>query len=303
MAKATRKPARQPKAVDIDLTLAAEAVNFADALSVDQLAQSMAALQTRVQGGLAQLSAELLSKLEESKRLDTAIDEKGRRFKELTGKEHAAVTLDELSIEIENMRNDLAREKEQTGEEWAQEQNDHLQHCKRIEEEAKYAHAQLLARHKAEYESTVQEHQRLEKIRQEDLLRGWNERELALKNQEEEVVKLKAQVEAYPKQLEDAVAKATAEATNRIKTEYEHKIALLQQQSKAAIELAEQQKNAAMTALSAEQTKSATLEKRANDAEARTLSVMQSALSVEAANKRANDMAAVATGAGSKSGK
>jgi hypothetical protein len=302
-AKTKRSAPRKTKATELDLHAASKAVDFADKLTVPELVSSVGTLQASVQGSLATLVADLTAKLDESRQLDLAIEEKRRRIQELTGVEGAAVTLDELNIKIEETRETWTREQEERELKWDDENTLHMQTWERLKASSRYEFEQQGARQTATHEATVAEHQRQEKIRQDDLQRDWTDRENKLKEQENEVTQLRQQVADFPKQQSDAVAKATAETEARLKTTYEHRISMIERDSKSAVDMAQQQLKAAQQQLLEARADIKTLEDRATMAEGRTLEVMRNALSVDAERRRADSIAQTASASSGKSNK
>lgn len=292
-------PARKPrnansKAAKLDLAQAGTAVKYANELTVEALVTNMGALQTSVQGSLASLSAQLTSKLTESQQLDLAIEEKQRRFLELTEKEAEAVTLDELKLEIENTKkqwtldsHELRRVHDINVQEMKEDQT-------RLTAQHKFENEQAEGRWKVEFAAKQQDAERAAQIKQQELERGWAQREESLKAQESEITEMRTAVAGHQAAIDAAVTKAVTDSTASLNTSHAHALAIVRKESESAVTLAKQELAAAQNALALEQKRNTELEKRAVDAEARTLSVMQSALNVSAANARADAVQATA---------
>lgn len=294
MAKRKTAPARS-KAATLDLAAANSAVAAVDQLTVEQLVQQMGGLQTTVQGSLASLSAQLTAKLEEKNRIDLAITEKERRFRELTDKEAAAVELDELNLEIEAQREAWEREQELYEEDIAARDQQRAEAVARQDANAKYEHEQKLAQWTREFNATVEESQRTERLRQADLQRGWDQREAELKAKEDELASLRSEVAAFPAKLKAEVDAAVSTATNALKATHEHTLALERRENKATQDLANAARKQAEDLVESLRAQILAAETRATEAEQRTLTVMNNALNVDAARRQADAVASVAT--------
>jgi colicin import membrane protein len=301
-------PARKPrnarsKAAKLDLAQAGTAVKYANELTVESLVANMGALQTSVQGSLASLSAQLTGKLSESQQLDLAIAEKQRRFQELTEKEAEAVTLDELKLEIETTKVQWARETEERTREHGLDMDRLSEEQTRLIDQYKFANEQAEHRWKVEFIAKQQDAERAASVKQQELERGWAQREEAIKAQETEIAEMRTAVAGHQAAMDAAVAKAVEAAQSSLNTSHTHALAIVRRESESAVSLAKQELVAAQKALALEQARNTDLEKRAQDAERRTLEVVQSALNVQAANSRADAVANVAQSSTGRGGK
>lgn len=300
-------PARKPrssnsKAAKLDLAQANTAVQFASTLTVEQLVANMGALQTTVQGSLAGLSAQLTSKLAESQQMDSAIAEMQRRFKELTEKEAEAVTLDELKLEIENTRKQWAADEAEAQRQHQLDAVHRSEEAARQNDQFAFDTKQAEARWEVEFEAKKADAERTAKIREDEMLRGWMLREQAMKEKETEIAEMRTAVAGHEAAIKAAVDKAVSDTTASLAATHNHQVTLIRKESESAVALAKQELAATAKALQAERESNAVLAKRAEDAEARTLSVMQSALNVNAANARADAVQQTASSAANSRG-
>ncbi len=216
-----------------------EAVSKLDAQSV---INEVGTLQTSLQTTLAGLSAGVATKIEQMKQVDEAIELKEERLKELFGIEQEAMDIESIKQQKADEEESFDKTREKRDAEWADEANARAKNWQREREEHDYAMAQQKKRALEEYTAEVSERKRREQIRQEELQRGWDAREAALKAQEAEVVELRKQVAEFDAKLKSEVAKAEAIVGNRLKKDYEHETALLKRDSDAAQKLADAEK-------------------------------------------------------------
>lgn len=216
-----------------------EAVSKLDAQSV---INEVGTLQTSLQTTLAGLSAGVATKIELMKQVDEAINLKEERLKELFGIEQQAMDIEFIKQQKADEEETFDKTREKRDTEWAEETNVRAKNWQREREEHDYAVAQQKKRALEEYTAEVSERKRREQIRQEELQRGWDAREAALKTQEAEVVELRKQVAEFDNKLKTEVSKAEAIVGNRLKKDYEHEAALLKRDSDAAQKLADAEK-------------------------------------------------------------
>lgn len=197
-------------------------------LKPDDVITEIGNLQVGLQGTLAGLSATITSKIEQMQNIDSAISLKEQALRELYDIEKEAISLEEMRLrkseEMANWDHEVATRQKQ----WDDEAKDHATQWTRLAEQRAYEANKL---HKERVESLEADFRRIkrdESIRQEDLKRQWMERENALKNQEEEVLKLKEQVASFDEKVKEAVTRAEAVVSNSVKRTYEHQMQLME---------------------------------------------------------------------------
>src|SRR5262249_52172588 len=110
--------------------------------------------------------------------------------------------------------------------EFAEMQSDRNKQWARTEEEYQYKLAQEHRKGEDTFKSHMEEQAKANRNKQEQLEKGWAERETELKKRETELAELRARVEAMPEMIKKAENAAVAVATNSVKKEYETKATL-----------------------------------------------------------------------------
>jgi hypothetical protein len=215
--KKTRKKLEDSKAVDTVKTLqAAEVIG------------EIGNLQVTVQSTLANISAEITGKLEQLHNTESAISSLEERLNELYQIEKEALSLEEMRAARAEEQVRFDKMVAARNEEWTEDEAARSKEWHRKEEEHEYEIRQKRQRFLDEFNAEVESHKRAERIRSEELAKGWAVREDALKARENEVADLKKEVEGFDAKLKAEVSKAEAVATNSVKKQYEHQIQLLQ---------------------------------------------------------------------------
>lgn len=229
MATATKGKKNQK----IEATEAQAVLDSVKGLALQQVIGEVGDLQVTVQNTLAGLSAALTSKIQQLQQCDQAITLKEQRLKELHGIEAEAITLDDMKAQKEAEQQAWEKEREDRENQWNEEVAERAKTWKRQEDERNYDVLTKTKRATDEFEATVSANKRAEQARQETLLKSWNEREEALKSQEQEFTNLQTQVAGFEARLESEVKKAEAILSNVLKRQYEHEAALLRKDAEA----------------------------------------------------------------------
>ncbi|MFH0812796.1 MAG: hypothetical protein V2A69_08150 [Pseudomonadota bacterium] len=220
---------------------AKEAIQVADALSAEGIAQGINNLKLDIGKVLTQISDRLEGEVNKYKSIQSAIGFKEGDLQELYEIEKSALTLSaliesqnqkrqEFEAEIANQRETLKREIGATRTEWEKEESDHEAMIKEREaaekkrrererEEFEYAFKkeQQLAKDKFEYEKG-----KLEKdiqTKKQELENTLKARESAIAEREEELSELRKKAGTFPKEMETAIAKAIKETSERLTLE------------------------------------------------------------------------------------
>jgi len=249
---------------------AAAAVAAADELAGRGVVQSIAELKSGIGRMLSDLSDKLEEQVARYVQIQRAIAARDKELKEIYEIERSASTLTalleahdrkqgELHREYTEQKQQLEEEIEQTRSSWEQErklretvdkERDAAEQKRREREKEEYRYAQAREQQQArdQFADEMAKAQKELAERQAQGERDLTERERLMKSREEEFTSLRQRVEAFPKELDAAIAKAVREATAR-----------LQQDSAAREELAKREfageKNVLMTRIaSLEQT-------------------------------------------------
>ena len=234
---AERREAQAKPEEKIQARAIAQAVAAADELSTEGVVKSIGDLKSVVGRMLGQLSDRLEEQVARYVQIQRAIVAKDAELKEIYEIQRSASTLtalieshdrkrEQLEAESAQTRQDLEREIEQARSAWDQEKKQREGEAKerdaaeqkrrqRDQEEYRYAFAreQQQARDKFADEMAAA-HKELDQ-RKAAADRDLQERERAIKAREDELAALRQRVEAFPRELDAAVAKAVKEATAR----------------------------------------------------------------------------------------
>lgn len=238
-AVAERREARPEEKVE--QRSVAGAVAVADDLSTRGVVQAIGELKSGIGKMLGELSDRLEEQVSRYVQIQRAIAAKELELKEIYEIQRSASTLtalieahdrkrSELESELAQMKEELTREIDETREVWEQEKKlreadgkerdaAEQKRRKREEEEYKYTFAREQQQSKDKF---ADEMARAEKELAERKAQGEKElaeRERAVKAREDEQAGLRQKVEAFPKDLEAAVARAVKEVTTRLQQE------------------------------------------------------------------------------------
>jgi len=195
-------------------------------LNLDSVSSNIAATQVEVQKSLADLSAKLVERLDVLRNVEEAIALKKDELKQLYDLEAAEIELDDLKAQIEAQRESWEEEQARKQREFAEMQSDRNKQWARSDEEYQYKLGQDHKKAEDSFKGFMEEQAKTNRNKQEQLDKGWAEREAELKKRETELAELKAKVEAIPETIRKAENAAVAVATNSVKKEYETKATL-----------------------------------------------------------------------------
>jgi hypothetical protein len=225
-----------------------EAVETADALSLDAIAREIGNLKSEIGAMLLRLSDRLEDEARKYAQLKRAVESKEKELCEIHEIEHSAASLDallelqerkrgEFEAEMARQKDSLREEMERTRELWAEEKTSHDLEVKerdtaekkkreREAEEYKYQfeREKQLAREKFEDEKARMERDlvaKREATEKELAEREFSiaEREKILAEAEKGLQQLRARVAAFPGEQDSAVQKAAQSVTERLKAE------------------------------------------------------------------------------------
>lgn len=206
---------------------AQQILNTAKDLKLNDVVEELGALQISVQNNLATLTATLTSKIQQLSDVQTAIELKEQRLKDLHGIENEAIRLDDIKAQIAEAEA-VAQEKQKVNlKQWDDMVAERNKNWQRDEEEHKYSIDQMRKKAADEYNAMLEKNKRDEAIRQDALNRTWSDREKALQAQEADVANLKKQVADFDVTVKAKVEQAQAIVSASLKQKYEHEIAMM----------------------------------------------------------------------------
>jgi len=209
-------------------------------LNLDSVSKSITDTQVEIQKVLADLSAKVMERLQELQNIEEAIRLKRDDLKRMHEIEVKATTLDELEADISRTRKEWEEEQARKKREFAEMQSERNKQWKREEEEYLYRIKQTNQKTEDAFAASMQQQEKLNKDKQEQLEKTWAEREAELKKQEKELVELRQFKEQSPEMIKKAVNAEVAVATNSVKKEYEMRMTLANKDAEMEKKLAEQ---------------------------------------------------------------
>jgi hypothetical protein len=189
----------------------------------------------------------------------------------------AATALDQMVQDYDRQKQQLEadiaaqrvawEEELRTTERERKEQEESLkkQRQREIEE---YEYKKALERKKAQdkYDEEIRLQEKQNKEKQETLDKSWKQREAALKEQEQELIRLRSEAEGFPARIQKEVEQAVAQATRAAEARFEQQRVLLKKDAESDKRLAEMQIKALEEQLARQTTQIAALERQLEEA-------------------------------------
>lgn len=172
-------------------------------------------LQLNVQTTLAGISAALTGKLDQLKNTDSAISDTESRLKELFSIEKELLDIETVRQQRNDEDAEFQKQIAARNAEWMEQEAIRAKKWKRDEDDYGYSFKQQVKKLEDEFAAELDNKRRQEKIRQEELAKGWNAREFDLKAKEKQFLELQNQVAGFDakmkKELEETVKCLTTE--------------------------------------------------------------------------------------------
>lgn len=227
-----------------------EAVETADSLSIEGIAQEIGVLKSEIGKTLTQLSDRLEEETGKYIRIKKAVEIREKDLQEIYEIERAASTLtalieaqkerrEQFEADMAAKKQDLEKEIETTREQWIMEETAHAAEVKeknsavkkereREAEEYKYnfEREKRLAEEEFAYEKAKLEREL--QMKQEEMQKDILAREKAIGEKEAEFELLRSKVDSFPKELDAAVNKAVKDATQALSKEAQAQEELLE---------------------------------------------------------------------------
>lgn len=230
--EAQAKPEERIAARDV-----AQAITAADELSTEGVVKSIGDLKSVVSKMLTQLSDRLEEQVARYVQIQRAIVAKDAELKEIYDIQRSASTVTALiesqerlrtqhEADLATMKQELEHEIEQTRADWERERKQREGEAKerdaaeqkrreREKEEYRYAFAREQQQARDQFADEMAKAEKDLSDRRAAGERELAERERAIKSREEELASLRQRVEAFPKELDAAIARAVKDATAR----------------------------------------------------------------------------------------
>lgn len=239
-----------PKEEELIRSQEQDLISSVQDVSSEEIIRKFADLNIEISKTIGALSDKLVTEINYLTKLRQVVELEKKEIERLHKIDVAQTALDylieeyqarqqELEEEITTQRAEWDREQAQKEEE-VQDEETTLEKTRRRENE-EYEYKKNLERKKAQdkYEEEVRLRDKLNKEKQETLEKSWQQRESAIKAQEDELISLRKIVEEAPIKLQKEVDKAVAEAIQRTEMKRSQEIELLKRDSESDKRIAE----------------------------------------------------------------
>jgi hypothetical protein len=215
-----------------------------DGVTVESVVQRIAALGLDVSRALGTVAEQLSSEVRLLASVREAVAIERRELERLHQIDIAATATDLLIEDYATKRAELEAEIEAQRREWREEaarvererkEQDEALKKQRQREAEDFEYKKALERKKAQdkYDEDQRQLERRNAERQAALEKDWALREAALKDQEDEIAELRAEVDQFPARLGSAVEGASAEARSEVEAQFERQMLILKKDAEA----------------------------------------------------------------------
>lgn len=250
-----------------------------EGLTVETAVQKISTLSLDIGKALSGLSESLVQELDRLASLREAVELERRELARLHKIDVAATALDELCDAYTRQEEQLSSKMEAQTARWEEERKAAEQERKEQEEALKrqrqreaeeYEYKKLLERKKAQdkYEEEQRVQDKKNKETQENLEKSWKQREIELKEREQELLRLRKEAEMFPAQLQQGISKAAEDATRATETRMEQQMVLLKKDAESEARLAQQRIQTLEATVSGQAAQLATLQRQLEEAKA-----------------------------------
>lgn len=259
-------------------------------LTIDAAAKKVTEAQLSIGKTLSDVTSKLQEQLQELTTVSQAVELKKAELSNIYGTEQVLKNIDELKADFENQKAaiDLAFAAYQQESE-AKQASLELERNK-DQEQFDYELEQSRRSERLAHEESLRVAAAQERDRREQIERGFKEREENLKKAENELIVLRTQVQGFPAEIDAAVKKAEAIASNSIKREYEHKLSLLQKDFETSQLVANNTIKGLNDRLASQDNVIGQLQSRLSDADKRVTDIATKALEAASSTKSLADV-------------
>lgn len=221
-----REAEESPTAKKAEAAQATAALSALKERTVESAVDSLSKANVEINRTLSNLQEQVVSKWEEVSTLDTAIAAKQQELQSLFDRETVAEEITTLFHKYNAFKEDLAKERAEAEMQWERAQAD--KRSERAREEAEYQYGLKQKRQVIDdqYNVSDQKRNRAWQEQEEQLKKGWAQREEALAADEQELSGLRDRVAHIEDEKKAAVDKAVAIATNALKKDLTHEYQL-----------------------------------------------------------------------------
>ena len=275
-AEAARESA-DPKAEEAARLRAAEVRHAVEGNTVEGVVQRVSGLGLEISKALADVSAKLVEEVERLSAVREAVNLERAELERLHKIDVAATALDQMvqdyAREKERLEAEIAaqraawEEESRDGERERKEQEENLKKA-RAREIEEYEYKKNLERKKAldKYEEDQRLQEKKNKERQETLEKSWQQRETALKEQEQELLRLRKEAQDFPETVKTESDKAAVLASKAAGQKFEQEILLLKKEADTEKRLASLQVKTLEDTITRQAAQIEALQKQADEA-------------------------------------
>src|SRR5580700_10770642 len=231
-----------PKAEEAGRLRADEIRQAVDGASVEGVVQTISGLGLEISKALSDISGKLTQEVERLSASREAVNLERAELTRLHKIDIAATALDQLvqdhAREKERLEAEIAaqraawEEESRNTERERREQEESLKKA-RLREIEEYEYKKNLERKKAQdkYEEDLRLQEKKNKERQEALEKSWQQREAALKEQEQELIRLRKEAQEFPETVKTESEKAAVLASRGAEQKFAQEILLLKKEA------------------------------------------------------------------------
>jgi len=255
----------------------AEVRQAVDGLSVEGVAQSISALSVQISKALAEVSDNLISEVRRLATIREAVALESEELHRLHQIDIAATALDQLVQEYDSRKQESGAEisagraawdAEVKARERAEKEYDENLRKQRQREADEYEYKKTLDRKKTQdkYDEEMRTLEKKNREKQETLEKDWQERSRAIKEREEEYLKLQQEVGGFSSRLQAEVERARKEAIQQTEQRFEQQSLLMTKDREADRRFAELQVKTLEEAVTRQTAQMAALQKQLDEA-------------------------------------
>jgi hypothetical protein len=271
------KDSANAKSLEAEQRHSAEIRQAVEEISVDSVAQQISSLGAQISRTLLDLTDRLTGEVDLLARVREAVQLERQELERLHRIDVAATSMDQMVQDYERERERLETEIQTRRSEWDQEARTVERERKEAEEALRkqrqrenddYEYKKQIERKKAQdkYDEEARLLEKKNEERQQELERNWAQREAALKDREEELARLRREVDDLPKRIAAEKEAALAEAGRQAAANYEQQILILQKDGQAERKVAELQVKTLQESLNRQTEQITSLEKALEEA-------------------------------------
>jgi colicin import membrane protein len=263
--------------------------NAVSEISIEMIIRKIGDLGAEISKALGNLSEKLVSEVNLLSQVKSAIAIENEQLEKLHKIDVAATALDQLIEDYHVKKKELEQEVAAQKAEWEKEQALKIEEAaeydknlktSRQRESEEYTYQQKIerkkAQDKAEAETALRDKQNREK--QEALEKSWQQREEALKAQEDHLQELQAQVDGFPARLKEGVDKACEEATTQTEQRFSQQLFVLQKERESEQRISEMKIKSLEETQTRQQEQIARLQKQLDDAKKEVKEIAEKAI-------------------------